>query len=64
MILGLQFPSMRNGKLYCLWKGTHFGGYRSGGVRQHRKRLCGELNINLKPRPLDSALVALFKKKN
>jgi len=32
-----------------------------GEVRQHRKRLCGELNINLKPRPLDSA-VALFKK--
>lgn len=30
------------------------------GIRQHRKRLSNELNLNLKLRPLDSA-VALLK---
>lgn len=46
------------GKVHIL-VGTEGGAGR--GVGQHRRRLSGELNINLKPRPLDSA-VALFKK--
>lgn len=60
-MLGLEFPSMRNGKLYLLWKGTCVGGYRRGGVRQHGKRLGDALSVNLKPKPLGAA-VALFKK--
>lgn len=43
---------------YVFWW-VQKGGW--GELRQHRKRLSNELNVNLKPRPLDSA-VALFKK--